>query len=996
MDNSKVRIMKKMLLFISMTMMLTANGLETLPLNQKWLNSERMVEQYSRGKYLIVLAHSQLDPYLTDATPGGDFLEFKQSQGFDVEVVSMNTLGLSTTDASELRDWLHTYSDNNPMLEYVLLVGDVTGSLTIPTHFIQSINEPEQDVTDYPYSFFVDDPSSEDYDVMTPKFILGRFSIRNPGDLMMLKSRTIQYTRMENLSDDDLDYFNNGLLVAGNYSNADGEEIPPSQWPVTPVWTSRWLYELWDNYGYSHIDTVYFHADNQIEDNPLIGTSWSDGVGVINYRGWGNSQGWHKPAFHIEQIEQELNNGWKLPVVASFVCNTGDFGADLINGPVKCFAEELTTRGTLGSPKGGVAVIGPSDLDTDTRYNNVICGRYWQALLENETAEIGVALHLGKGSLITEFPQLSGHGDVVEFYHHVYMVIGDPSIPAYLLRPTNLSADIEDDTDFHHSFISTMITNEDGEPVEDVVGALLLDGELIGKGLSSVDGNLDIDFSGISDGSTLSLFLNKAQFFQKEIILNYIEDDGTLLDPQMWAYFDVLPVLSSGNNYVQSGENIQLSLDIMNPSSNNYSDVTITVSEITDDSITGEFASDTITLYEFSSVLSSVVVSGTLGSFSKGSNVLLQVDFTMDDQLIAQNSISLLFGPIEDSDPNPADAYGYWAYDNSDIGYVEAPSYDWIELNPADGGSGTLLPLDDDSHHHMELPFDFQYYGETFNTVTVGSNGWLSLIPCPISYFWNFSIPMYMGPAAMIAPFMDDLDDDVGQEPFEIYAWSDISNGRFIVQWDNVANGEDDELCQTVGCVKETFQVILYDPTMHPTQTGDGEILFQYQEINDIDENGNYSTIGIESPDQTIGIQYIFNNITAGGSYWPVEVVSNDNYSYYHLNQNLAIKFTTDAPDNVLLGIEPSVLPDQFYLSTYPNPFNPVTSILYQVENAGNIEVTIYDVLGRELTKLVNSYHYPGAYQVSWDAANNASGIYLVKLSTESGLSHTQRITLLK
>ena len=68
-----------------MTMMLTANGLETLPLNQKWLNSERMVEQYSRGKYLIVLAHSQLDPYLTDATPGGDFLEFKQSQGFDVE-----------------------------------------------------------------------------------------------------------------------------------------------------------------------------------------------------------------------------------------------------------------------------------------------------------------------------------------------------------------------------------------------------------------------------------------------------------------------------------------------------------------------------------------------------------------------------------------------------------------------------------------------------------------------------------------------------------------------------------------------------------------------------------------------------------------------------------------------------------------------------------------------------------------------------------------------
>mgnify|MGYP003964028251 CR=1 FL=1 len=791
------------------------------------------------------------------------------------------------------------------MLEYVLLVGDVTGPLSIPTHFVQSINEPEQDVTDYPYSFFVDDPQSEDYDVMEPRFILGRFSVRSPGDLMLLKSRTIQYTRMENLSDDEMDYLNNGLLVAGNYSEEDGEEIPPSQWPVTPVWTSQWIYDEWVDFGYTEIDTAYFHASNQFDDNPLIGSSWTDGVGVINYLGWGNSQGWHYPTFVIDQIEPELNNGWKLPIVASFVSNTGDFGADLINGPVKCFAEELTTRGTLGAPKGGVAVIGPSDLYADTRYSNVISGMYWQALLEEETAEIGVALHIGKQSLITEFPQLAGHGDVVEFYHHVYMVIGDPSIPAWLLRPTNLSADIELDTDLHQSFISTIVTNEDGEPVEDVVGALLLDGELIGKGLSLSDGTLQVDFSGISDGSTLSLYLNKAQFLQKNITINYIDDDGSQMDSNVWAYFDLQPILSNGNNYVEAGEYIDLFLDIMNPSSNTFNDVTVSISEITNGIFSGSFDTDQITINEFSSITTNSIASGMIEYYEIGSNVIFQINFNYGGELIAQNTISLTLGPIDDTDPIPPDSYGYWAYDNFDLEYPEAPIYNWIELNPNNGGSGDLIPLDDNSHYQMVLPFEFQYYGESFNNVTIGSNGWLSLIPCNIDYFWNYSIPMNMGPSAMIAPFMDDLGDNDGQELFEVYAWSDLSEGRFIVQWDNVSNSADDEYCQTLGCVKETFQVILYNPEMYPTQTGDGEILFQYQEINDIDVNGNYSTIGIESPDQTIGVQYLFNNITAAGSFWPVEVISNDNYSYYHLNQELAIKFTTNntANDSIeLLG----------------------------------------------------------------------------------------------
>ena len=137
----------------------------------------------------------------------------------------------------------------------------------------------------------------------------------------------------------------------------------------------------------------------------------------------------------------------------------------------------------------------------------------------------------------------------------------------------------------------------------------------------------------------------------------------------------------------------------------------------------------------------------------------------------------------------------------------------------------------------------------------------------------------------MLAPFMDDLDDNDGTEPFNVYSYND-GNGRFIVQWDDVSNGEDDQLCPN--CIKETFQLILHDPSVFETDSGDGEIIYQYKEIYDIDSNGNYSTIGIESPDQNIGVQYLFSQNSGLGATW----IEGDG----GLVENLAIKFTTNSP----------------------------------------------------------------------------------------------------
>ena len=69
-------------------------------------------------------------------------------------------------------------------------------------------------------------------------------------------------------------------------------------------------------------------------------------------------------------------------------------------------------------------------------------------------------------------------------------------------------------------------------------------------------------------------------------------------------------------------------------------------------------------------------------------------------------------------------------------------------------------------------------------------------------------------------------------------------------------------------------------------------------------------------------------------------------------------------------------------LSCFPNPFNPATTISYDLPLAGEVRLTIYDLLGREVTWLVDGYLEPGHHKVQWDGHNFASGVYIVRLLT--------------
>jgi len=91
-----------------------------------------------------------------------------------------------------------------------------------------------------------------------------------------------------------------------------------------------------------------------------------------------------------------------------------------------------------------------------------------------------------------------------------------------------------------------------------------------------------------------------------------------------------------------------------------------------------------------------------------------------------------------------------------------------------------------------------------------------------------------------------------------------------------------------------------------------------------------------------------------------------------------------------------SLVPDNFALyQNYPNPFNPSTEIRFDVPASSSVNITVYDMNGKEAAVLVNEMLSPGKYQVDWNAGNFSSGLYIYKI-TSGNFAESRRMILVK
>ncbi len=89
------------------------------------------------------------------------------------------------------------------------------------------------------------------------------------------------------------------------------------------------------------------------------------------------------------------------------------------------------------------------------------------------------------------------------------------------------------------------------------------------------------------------------------------------------------------------------------------------------------------------------------------------------------------------------------------------------------------------------------------------------------------------------------------------------------------------------------------------------------------------------------------------------------------------------------------IITEELATQNYPNPFNPTTLIRFTIKNSGKVTLKVFDVLGREVAELLNTYHEAGSYEIPFDGSNLPSGVYFYNL-TANGKSLTKKMVLLK
>ncbi len=263
--------------------------------------------------------------------------------------------------------------------------------------------------------------------------------------------------------------------------------------------------------------------------------------------------------------------------------------------------------------------------------------------------------------------------------------------------------------------------------------------------------------------------------------------------------------------------------------------------------------------------------------------------------------------------PSHPDAYGYRVYDDMDVSFALAPEYDWLEIDPELDGLGIRLDLndpeeEDDESVLIDLPFSVTYYGQSYDAMTVCTNGWLALGSTPELSFYNQVIPSEAGPNAMIAAYWDDLTTDPGAVCY--YETED----QFIVEWSQMSHLDVN--------TSLSFQIIIYDTDSFPTPTGDNQIKIQFKNYGDYDTWANFSTTGIEAPDYSTGLQTSFNNIA--------------DISVGALHSEQALLYTTERSESFPapeMRLSPSSL--DFVL----NPWSQASDSIAIINNGGSLLV---------------------------------------------------------
>ncbi|MFO8144321.1 MAG: C25 family cysteine peptidase, partial [Candidatus Syntrophosphaera sp.] len=896
----------------------------------------------AQARILLIHGHSTDSVFITKLN---EFITWKRQKGYAVDAVSTQVAGSST---SAIKNYIQAqYDDPNTRPDFIILMGDTSGSYTIPT-YIENLSG-YSGAGDYPYTHLAGS------DLLGDVFI-GRISAENLAQLTTILAKIYVYERNINIEGDAAAWLDRILLIGD-----------PTYSGISTIYSNKYILEtsIRENPDYTYIENYSGGYSS------TMNTGINQGVSFFNYRGYIGMSGWSPSS--------SLINGPRLPHTVILTCGTGSFN-------YTSTSEEFIRLGTEAMPKGALTSIGMATSGTHTMFNNALSNGIFDGVFLYGMRSMGEALLNGRLYLWNIYG--ASHTNQANYFAHWCNLMGDPTVETFIGIPKQLVITAPDSIPRGTSYVDISVTDAQMNPEENVSVTLFNSsyGNVVSKGFTNAQGEV-------------TLFI--PSFINSEIVITASKHDckpvqnSLSLDQSGSLVYFEKSIIDNGNSgsegngdgFIDAGETIALNLEIKNTTTQTITGISSqlsspdtfvsigqTQSDYPDITPQGTGLNSTPFLISFGNGISPqhdtrFVLNLTdtnsaeyeiifhLGSFNGnleatnysvsagGDGILdpaetgiLTVSITnnsicavgdiygelrsLNDLVVVTDSISFFgnapagmtinsvdgysvfarpllipgmmipfslrlynsegfeqtthfnipIGSVDQNTPLGPDEYGYFIYDVTDTAYPDCPSYDWIEIVPSLGGSGTQITgLNDsgssgdegdqvgsDALETIDLPFTFPFYGVEYNEITVCVNGFIVFGTTENGEFRNGRMPVGLGPSPMIAPFWDDLIILSGGGVYQYY---DADEHIFIIEYNNLKNGYN-------RVSEETFQVIFYDPMHYPTSMGDGMLKFQYKVFNNVDIgggsytpiHGNYCTVGIRDHTNLMGLEYTYNN----------------------------------------------------------------------------------------------------------------------------------------
>lgn len=218
--------------------------------------------------------------------------------------------------------------------------------------------------------------------------------------------------------------------------------------------------------------------------------------------------------------------------------------------------------------------------------------------------------------------------------------------------------------------------------------------------------------------------------------------------------------------------------------------------------------------------------------------------------------------------------------------------------------------------------------------------------------------------------------------------WYSISNGEILNIWEIKQVGNPNSSCfpnfwnrclVLIPSINNHVRLV-WGP--HPTFNATSYKV--YRAISDHPVNPLSLTYNLIATTGSNTYEYTDVDALLGGSGY---------YAYYYVkayrtspspNYSPATNYVSTEADfefNKTAGSDQLVLKEFKLDQNFPNPFNPVTQIKYSLAQDADVTIKVYDMLGREVAKLVNEYQVSGSYEINFNASNLSSGVYIYRIT---------------